>query len=146
MTGELSKLSNYDSGRIIIRDCEDETYPHVNNSMTFTWCRTNFHGIRNGLQLLLKHETVIIDRGGFWKVLPSENTDYGQDESKFHRINVKVIGHIAEENIVRVTLDGDEYYGDPQIIITAPIHGEPFAPFTFLRAVNDEVLDPVKRL
>lgn len=146
MTSELMKLAGYGSGRLIIRDVTDETYPHATGGMNFSWCRANFYGIDDGLQLLLKHETAIIDRGGFWKILPSDDADYGQDESKFHRINVRVIGRIDEDRIVRIAVGGDDFYADPQVVINAPDHGEPFAPFTFRRVSNDELLDPIKRL
>lgn len=148
MASEIEKLIRYESGRrLIIRDHLDCTYPHGSDSNQFSWCRTSFFAVSNSsLELLLGFTTAIIDRAGFWKTLQLEDEDFGQDESKFHRIQVKKIGRIQAARVIRVVLDGDQYYAEPHVFIETPDHGEWFAPFMYRRLSNDEILDPVSRL
>ena len=148
LASEIEKLIRYESGqRLIIRDHRDCTYPLAPGSIGFSWCRTNFFAVSNSsLELLLGFATAIIDRGGFWKILQSEDEDFGQDESKFHRINVKKIGRIQASRVIRVVPDGDQYYAEPHVFIDTPDHGEWFAPFTYRRVSNDDILDPASRL
>ena len=126
LASEIENLIRYESGqRLIIRDHLDCTYPHAVGSIRFSWCRTNLFAVSNSsLELLLGFATAIIDRGGFWKILQSEDEDFGQDESKFHRINVKKIGRIQASQVIRVVPDGDRYYADPHVFIETPDHGE----------------------
>ena len=148
MNPELNKLSDYrPGGRILLRDINYIGYPEVTDNKTFAFCREQFFCCTpNQLELLSDFRVAIINQTGFWRILNSEDEDLGENEVDFHRAKIKQISIIEQSLVVRVDMDGDEYYSEPHVYLDIPDPVGWFSPFKSLRNANDELLDPAKRL
>jgi hypothetical protein len=125
---------------IVIHSIDDEAYPNSDNRRTrmSSWVKKEVYDFYyNGLSVLVRVESGIIDGDGNWSII--EN-GWEFDKTKYKSVNIIKLGNIPFNNIVEYDLDGDDYYNCPHVYCVYANNGMPYEGFTYV--ISGEEYDP----